>query len=88
MTPLALMAIPVRLPGALPLIVAEFTPKPVANCVIWLRSRLTVCPPGTGIDNGEPLGRAPVVGLKLRVCDANGPEEYGNPPPAAAVPLS
>ena len=61
MTPFASMATPVMVPGALPLIGAELTAKLAANCVVRLRSRLTDCPPGTGILTGEPLARAPSV---------------------------
>jgi len=40
-----------------------------------LRSSDIVCPFGTAIESGEPEVSAPVVGLKVSVWVASGPDE-------------
>ena len=61
--------------GAFPFAVAAVTLKPAASCVMLLRSRFIAWPFGTVNDSGEPEASAPVVGSKVRVCVASGPEE-------------
>ena len=78
----------VIVPGALPLILAELTANGAASCVVCARLTESVWPPGTVNENGEPEVSAPVLGSKVIVCVASGPELYGKPPPAAAVEAS
>ena len=73
--PLVEMETPLMPLGALPFAVAAVTLKPAASCVMLLRSRFIVWPFGTVNESGEPVDSAPVVGLKVRVCVASGPEE-------------
>jgi hypothetical protein len=61
--------------GAFPFAVAEVTLKAAASWVIPPRSRDIVCPFGTAIESGEPEASALVVGSKVSVCVASGPDE-------------
>ena len=70
--PSALIVTPVKLLGALPLVVLVLTLKLEANCVVPLTSRAKVWPFGTGMLKGEPLVKVPVVGLKTSVSVAKG----------------
>ena len=66
---------PERLAGALPLAVAEVTVKLVASCVVLLRSRVIVCPPGTVKVAGVGTTEASVpVELNVRFQVPSGPE--------------
>ena len=74
--------------GAFPFAVAAVTLKPAASWVMLLRSRFIGWPFGTVNESGDPEDSAPVVGLKVRVCVANGPDESGKPALADAFEAS